>query len=110
MRAEAARALRPGLQNMTASLLSHALSRSRGGDIDFTSEWSHISNGCVCPGMQGIGVIEKPPYWRSQKEFRSVTNFCFLSASVSLSVQEGHWVWLVSGPARVKGETQVQKH
>lgn len=107
MRAEAARALRPGLQSVTASLQSHALSRSTGGDIDFTSEWSHISNGCVCPGMQGIGVIEKLPYWSSQKEFRSVTNFSFLSASVSLGVQGGHWVWLVSGPVCVQGETQV---
>ena len=31
--------------------------RSRGGEINFTSGWSHISKGCVCPGRRGIGAI-----------------------------------------------------
>lgn len=106
VRAEAARPLRPEFQNMYSFFpvtpigpsKSQGQPGSKGGEIGFTSEWSHILKGCVCPGMQRIGVIQKLPRWPSQKEFRPVTNCSLLSASVSLSVQWRHWVWWVSGP------------
>lgn len=71
LRAEAAETLKPGLQSMRSATLSHAAltqgdqqvtrpAQIKGGDTAFTSAWSHISKGTVCPRMRGIGAL-KPP-------------------------------------------------
>lgn len=69
LRAEAAETLKPGLQSMRSASLSHATltqgdqqvtrpAQIKGGDTAFTSAWSHISKGTVCPRMRGIGALK----------------------------------------------------